>query len=72
VLYNTGARVSEIIGVRFDDVVLDGAVCVHLQHGKGRKQRAVPLWKNTVSELCGRLPRVGSRRGSATTGDHLR
>ena len=35
-LYNTGARVSEIIGVRVVDVVLDGAACVHL-HGKGRK-----------------------------------
>jgi site-specific recombinase XerD len=49
-LYNTGARVSEIIGVRVADVVLDGAACVHL-HGKGRKQRAVPLWKATVREL---------------------
>jgi site-specific recombinase XerD len=48
-LYNTGARVSEIIGVRVADVVLDGAACVHL-HGKGRKQRVVPLWKTTVRE----------------------
>ena len=46
-LYNTGARVSEIIGVRVADVVLDGAACVHL-HGKGRKQRSVPLWRSTV------------------------
>jgi site-specific recombinase XerD len=49
-LYNTGARVSEIIGVRVADVVLDGAPLVHL-HGKGRKQRAVPLWKTTVREI---------------------
>ena len=49
-LYNTGARVSEIIGVRVADVVLDGAACVHLQ-GKGRKQRSVPLWKTTVLEI---------------------
>lgn len=49
-LYNTGARVSEIIGVHVADVVLDGAACVHLR-GKGRKQRAVPLWKATVTEL---------------------
>ncbi|MEO6743920.1 MAG: tyrosine-type recombinase/integrase [Caldimonas sp.] len=47
-LYNTGARVSEIIGVRVDDVVLEGAACVHLL-GKGRKQRSVPLWKSTVA-----------------------
>jgi site-specific recombinase XerD len=49
-LYNTGARVSEIIGVRVADVVLEGAACVHLQ-GKGRKQRSVPLWKSTVQEI---------------------
>ena len=29
-LYNTGARVSEIIDVRVGDVVLDGAAYVHL------------------------------------------
>jgi site-specific recombinase XerD len=49
-LYNTGARVSEIIGVRVADVVLAGAACVHL-HGKGRKQRTVPLWRSTVKEI---------------------
>lgn len=49
-LYNTGARVSEVIGVRVTDVVLDTAACVHL-HGKGRKQRTVPLWKTTVGEV---------------------
>lgn len=46
-LYNTGARVSEIIGVKVADVVLVGAACVHL-HGKGRKQRTLPLWRSTV------------------------
>jgi site-specific recombinase XerD len=49
-LYNTGARVSEIIGVRVADVVLDDAACVHLC-GKGRKQRSVPLWRSTVKEI---------------------
>ncbi|MGP1682590.1 MAG: tyrosine-type recombinase/integrase [Giesbergeria sp.] len=49
-LYNTGARVSEITGVRVADVVLDGAACVHL-HGKGRKQRTVPLWRSTVKAI---------------------
>ena len=63
-LYNTGARVSEIIGVRVVDVVLDGAACVHL-HGKGRKQRAVPLWKATVRELRGWLRSNASLRGEA-------
>lgn len=50
-MYNTGARVSEIIGVKVGDVVLDdGAACVHL-HGKGRKQRSVPLWRSTVKAV---------------------
>lgn len=48
-LYNTGARVSEIIKVRVADVMLDGAACVHL-HGKGRKQRAIPLWRSIAKE----------------------
>jgi site-specific recombinase XerD len=49
-LYNTGARVSELVGLRVGDVVLDGAPCVHLR-GKGRKQRTVPLWRPTAALL---------------------
>jgi site-specific recombinase XerD len=49
-LYNTGARVTEIVRLRVVDVILDSAACVHLQ-GKGRKQRSVPLWKATVLEI---------------------
>lgn len=47
---STGARVSEIIGVKVEDVVLNGAACVHLR-GKGRKQRSLPLWKSTEVEI---------------------
>ncbi|WP_374476197.1 tyrosine-type recombinase/integrase [Zoogloea sp.] len=47
-LYNTGARVSEIAGVKVGEVVLEeSAACVHL-HGKGSKQRSVLLWRSTV------------------------
>jgi site-specific recombinase XerD len=63
-LYNSGARVSEIIDVRVADVVLDGAPCVHL-HGKGRKQRSIPLWKTTVREVRHWLRTNGSPRGEA-------
>ena len=49
-LYNTGARVSEIIGVKVGDVVMDESPCVHLR-GKGRKQRTTPLWKSTIQEI---------------------
>lgn len=50
VLYNTGARVSELIGVRFADVLLDRASAL-LLHGKGRKERIIPLWKSTAAQL---------------------
>lgn len=57
-LYNTGARVSEITGLRARDVLLDRQTAVHL-HGKGRKERAIPLWKSTATELRGWLQRTG-------------
>lgn len=47
-LYNTGARVSEIIDLRIHNLILDSAPAIHLM-GKGRKQRTVPLWRSTVS-----------------------
>ena len=50
VLYNTGARVSELIGIRVADVTIDIAPSVRL-HGKGRKQRTVPLWKETAKQI---------------------
>ena len=51
-LYNTGARVSELVGIRIRDLALDVTPSVRL-HGKGRKQRTVPLWKETVAEIRG-------------------
>lgn len=50
-LYNTGARVSEAISLRVQDLITtDGSATVHLQ-GKGRKHRSVPLWKPTAALL---------------------
>jgi site-specific recombinase XerD len=63
-LYNTGARVSEIVGVRVANVVLDGAACVHLR-GKGRKQRSVPLWRSTVREVRAWLKRNPQLRATS-------
>jgi integrase/recombinase XerD len=48
--YNTGARVSELTALQVRDVLLDRQTAVHL-HGKGRKQRVIPLWKNTATQL---------------------
>ena len=49
-MFNTGARVSEIIGVRVSDVVLGPSSSIRL-HGKGRKQRSLPLWKSTAQAI---------------------
>jgi len=52
-LYNTGARVSEAIAVRRQDLQLIRPHQVRL-HGKGGKERFCPLWPDTASAL-GRL-----------------
>ena len=59
-LYNTGARVSEIAEMKVQDVCLQSHASVHVR-GKGRKHRAVPLWRQTV-----KLLRPWLRRGEAT------
>jgi site-specific recombinase XerD len=47
VLYDTGARVQELIDLSAGDVRLDPPAQVRLM-GKGRKMRAVPLMQKTV------------------------
>jgi len=49
-LYNTGARVSEIVNLKITDLRLDDAPQVHLL-GKGRKHRSCPLWPETAQAL---------------------
>jgi site-specific recombinase XerD len=63
VMYNTGARVSEITGLCVDHVLLERSFAVHL-HGKGRKQRVVPLWKSTAALLRRWLLRVERSAGA--------
>lgn len=50
VLYDTGARVQELIDIKVCDVTLDSPPVIVLT-GKGNKVRRVPLMKNTVSLL---------------------
>ena len=49
-LYNTGARVSEALGVRNQDLSLSRPRQVRL-HGKGGKDRFCPLWRETADNL---------------------
>jgi site-specific recombinase XerD len=45
-----GLRVSELIGLQLADLKLQPSASV-LVHGKGRKERCLPLWKETTSAL---------------------
>lgn len=49
-LYDTGARISEALGVRLCDIRLDNSPQVLLL-GKGSKVRSVPLMEKTVAHL---------------------
>jgi site-specific recombinase XerD len=57
-LYNTGARVSEIITLRRSQIILGSNSSIRL-HGKGRKDRAVPIWARTARVLKAWLREVG-------------
>lgn len=49
-LYNTGARASEIADLQIQDVSLESRSSVRIR-GKGRKKRSMPLWQKTVKLL---------------------
>ena len=49
-LYNCGARVNEAIDVRWNDLHLAAPRQVRLR-GKGKKERLLPLWRETADAL---------------------
>jgi integrase/recombinase XerD len=57
VLYNTGARVSELVALNRQDLLPDSCLTVTL-HGKGRKERTVPLWPKTARQMRHWLDRL--------------
>ena len=74
-MYNTGARVSEIIGLNAEDFQLGSTPTLRIR-GKGRKERVIPLWKSTRRQLVDWLhqnrtaigqPLFPSRRGERLT-----
>lgn len=61
-LYNTGARVQEVVALDVEDLRLDPVPLVTLE-GKGRKQRTCPLWARTVEALVAWLAERGGADG---------
>ena len=59
--YAGGLRVSELIGLRLDDLTLHPNASV-LIHGKGRRERRLPLWKTTTTAIRAWLAVRGSAR----------
>lgn len=72
--YNTGARVSEIAGARVVDLSTDRHRCLRV-HGKGRKERVVPLWPSTCRILSSWLRETKSSSDAplfpTRAGEHL-
>jgi integrase/recombinase XerD len=50
VAFAGGLRVSELVGLRLDDVALQPLPTIHVR-GKGRRERTLPLWKSTAKAL---------------------
>ncbi len=48
--FAAGLRVSELVGLQLSDVTLQPSPSV-LVHGKGRRERCLPLWKSTTVAL---------------------
>lgn len=57
-MFNTGARVQELLDIRTKDLQLDRPMLVRLV-GKGRKERLCPLWPQTANRLRVLIDQLG-------------
>jgi site-specific recombinase XerD len=48
--FAAGLRVSELVGLRLDEVILQPQAAIHVR-GKGRRERVLPLWKSTATAV---------------------
>lgn len=64
VLYDTGARVQELVDIRIKDIRLEKPAVVTL-HGKGNKTRQVPIMPSTVKLLSSYLASHKGKPGLA-------
>jgi integrase/recombinase XerD len=63
-MFNSGARVSEIVALQTDDLQIASAPSIVLR-GKGRKERICPLWPETVHLLERMLEQRGVKPGES-------
>ena len=56
-----GLRVSELVGLQLQDIRFDGRLLEVCVHGKGRKERALVLWKEVGMALRAGSPCVARR-----------
>jgi integrase/recombinase XerD len=50
VAYSAGLRVSELVGLRLENLAFDPRLSIHVL-GKGRRRRALPLWRETAAAV---------------------
>src|SRR6516225_8228592 len=48
--YSAGLRVSELVGLRMENLTFSPHPCIYVL-GKGRRERGLPLWRETVTAL---------------------
>ena len=68
-LYNTGARVQELVDLDLSDLRRDPVPIVTLE-GKGRKQRSCPLWDRTLAAVDDWLKQRGETNGPLFVNRH--
>ena len=64
-LYNTGMRVQELVDLNVNHLRFSRPYTVRI-HGKGRKERVCPLWKETLAALKAYIEKRGVRLDDAT------
>jgi integrase/recombinase XerD len=62
--YAGGLRVSELVGLNLADLTLHAQPSIHVL-GKGRRERILPLWKETASTIRDWLKVRGEPKGTA-------
>lgn len=66
-LYDTGARDSEILGLHPADIVLNANAPYVILMGKGKKERTVPIMEKTKQHFLSYIKRFGLQESDSST-----